>query len=119
MNAPAPLARRGHSTADVIVMSLFAAVTVLTGIWTVFVFLIVKIETDTCSVTSCTIGGVVDLACVITWAGVAVAIVLTGIGVVRAASLRHRTTWPWPAAGLVLTIGTSIASLALLGVLFP
>jgi hypothetical protein len=112
MTPPKPAPGRSHATDSAAATSLLSVVTILAGCGSLFLSLIFAMAGDSCTSSPCGGDGVLGAAYLITWGGAGTAMWLTFSGITKA-SRAGRATWPWPAAGLALVIGTFIAGLLL------
>jgi hypothetical protein len=117
MTAPAPMSAPQRSTVGGVATGALSAVAIVAGCGSFYLSMLFAMASDACSTSKCGGDGVLGLAYLITWGGVAAAMWLTFSGIGRAS--RHgRATWLWPAAGLLLIIATFIAGLMVANSLF-
>jgi hypothetical protein len=115
VTAPRPAC--SPSKNDALIAGLLSAAALLAGCGSVFLSLFFAMAGDSCMSDRCGNDLVILLAYLITWGGAAAALWFAFSGSARA-SRRGERTWPFPAAAIVVIIGTFIAG-AMVASLYP
>jgi hypothetical protein len=117
VTAPRPRPGHGPSKNDALIAGLLSAAAVLAGAASLYLSLFFAMAGDACMSNQCGNGLVILAAYLIAWGGVAAAGWLTFFRSARSAQ-RGEPTWPYPAAAIVVIIGTFIAG-AMVASLYP